>query len=96
MLSGYATILQDVSNHFEHLQPLCCPSHPRFLDSLMHLQSFLHVPDVHLGQINHANRSVEVLRCLDMYVGVSIMTLGVLENLAMLPYPQCDDSGHHS
>ena len=24
------------------------------------------------------------------------MTLGVLENLAMLSYPQCDDSGHHS
>ena len=35
MLSGYATILQDVSNHFEHLQPLCCPSHPRFLNSPM-------------------------------------------------------------
>ena len=24
------------------------------------------------------------------------MTLGVLENLAMLPYPRCDDFGHHS
>ena len=23
----------------EHLQPLCCPSHPRFLNSLMHLQN---------------------------------------------------------
>ena len=51
---------------------------------------------VPLGQIKHTNRSVEVLRCLDMYVGVSIMTLGVPENLAMLSYPQCDDSGHHS
>ena len=39
MLSGYATILQDVSNLFEHLQPLCCLSHPRFLNSLMHLQN---------------------------------------------------------
>ena len=38
MLSGYATILQDVSNHFEHLHTLCCPSHPRFLNSLVHLQ----------------------------------------------------------
>ena len=49
-----------------------------------------------MGQIKHTNRCVEVLRCLDVYVGVSIMTLGVLENLAMLLYPQCDDSGHHS
>ena len=80
MLSGYATILQDVSNHFEHLQPLCCPSHPRFLDSLMHLQSLLHVTDVHLGQINHTDRSVEVLYYLDIYVGAIIMTLGVLES----------------
>ena len=78
MLSGYATILQDVSNLFEHLQSLCCPSHPRFLDSLMHLQSFLHVPDVHLGQINHTNRWIEVLCCFDIYVGSIIMTLGVL------------------
>ena len=23
---------------FEHLQPLCCPNHPRFLNSLTHLQ----------------------------------------------------------
>ena len=38
LLSGYATILQDVSNNFEHLQPLCCPSHPRSLNSVMHLQ----------------------------------------------------------
>ena len=40
MLSGYAPVLQDVSNHFEHLQLLCYPSHPRFLNSLMHLQIF--------------------------------------------------------
>ena len=78
MLSGYATNLQDVSNLFEHLQPLCYPSHPRFLNSLMHLQIPLSVPDVSLGQINHANRLVEVLYCLDIYVGVIIMTLGVL------------------
>ena len=38
LLSGYATILQDVANIFEHIQSLCCPSHPRFLTSLMHLQ----------------------------------------------------------
>ena len=80
MLSGYATIFQDVSNLFEHLQPLCCPSYPRFLDSLMHLQSFLHVPDVHLGQIKRTKRSIEVLHCFDIYVGASIMTLGILEN----------------
>ena len=49
-----------------------------------------------LGQIKHTNRCVEVLRCLDVYVGVSIMTLDVLENLAMLSHPQCDDSGHYS
>ena len=57
MLSGYATILQDVSNIFEHLQMLCCPSHPRFLNSLMHLQIFLPVPDVSLGKFNHTNKS---------------------------------------
>ena len=27
-----------ISNLFEQLQPLCCPSHPRFLNNLMHLQ----------------------------------------------------------
>ena len=78
MLSGHATILQDVSNLFEHLQPLCCPSHPRFLDNLMHLQSFLSVPDVLYGQNKHTNRCVEVIYCLDIYVGAIIMTLGVL------------------
>ena len=46
----------------------------------MHLQSLLSVLDVPLGQINHTNRRVEVLRYLDVYVGVIIMTLGVLEN----------------
>mgnify|MGYP005835264013 CR=1 FL=1 len=38
-----------------------------------------HVPDVPLGQFNHTNQCVEVLHCLDIYVGASIMTLGVLE-----------------
>src|SRR4051812_23007905 len=52
MLSGYATILQDVSNIFEHLQPLCCPSHPRFLNSLKHLQILSFVPDVLLVRIS--------------------------------------------
>ena len=62
----------------------------------MHMQIFPPCSVVFLGQIKHTNRCVEVLHCLDVYVGVSIMTLSVLENLAMLPYPQCDDSGHHS
>ena len=61
----------------EHLQPLCCPSHPRFPNSLMHLQ----IPSSYFrcafGQINHTNQWVEVLYCLDLYVGVIIMTLGV-------------------
>ena len=70
--------LQVVSNIFEQLQPLCRPSHPRFLNSLMHLQIVSPVPDVHLGQINHTDRSVEVLYYLDIYVGAIIMTLGVL------------------
>ena len=52
--------------------------------------------DVPLDQVNHTNCWVEVFYYLDLYVGVIIMTLGVLENLAMLSYPQCDDSGHHS
>ena len=30
------------------------------------------------GQVNHTTQWVEVLYCLDIYVGVSIMTLGVL------------------
>ena len=37
----------------------------------------LYVP---LVQINHTNQCVEVLYCLDIYVGAIIMTLGVLEN----------------
>ena len=40
--------------------------------------------DVPLGQIKHTNRSVEVLRCLDMYVGVSIMSIGVFENHSVI------------
>ena len=72
--------LQDVSNLFEHLQPLCCPSHPRFLNSLMHLQIPSSVSDVLVGQIKHTILFVEELHCLDIYVGASIMTLGILEN----------------
>ena len=78
MLGGYATILQDVSNLSEHLQPLCCPSHPRFLSSLMQLQILSFRFNVPMGQINHTNQWVEVLRYLDIYVGDIIMTLGVL------------------
>ena len=78
LLSGYATILLDVSNHFEHLQTLCCPSHPRFLNSRMHLQIPSSCFRCAFGQINHTNQWVEVLYCLDIYVGVIIMTLGVL------------------
>ena len=62
----------------EHLQPLCCPSHSRFLSSLMHLQIPSSRFDVPLGQINHTNRWVEVLCYLGVYVGDIIMTLGVL------------------
>ena len=53
LLSGYATILRDVSILFEHLQPLCCPSHPRFLNNLMHLQNPFPLFCVPLGQIKH-------------------------------------------
>ena len=80
ILNGYATIFAGCLKSFEHLQPLCCPSHPRFLNSPTHLQSLLSVLDVPLGQINHTNRRVEVLRYLVVYVGVIIMTLGVLED----------------
>ena len=69
--------LYHVSNSFKHLQPLCCPSHPRFLSSLMHLQILSSRFRCPFGQINHINQWVEVLYCLDMYVGVIIMTLGV-------------------
>ena len=62
----------------EHLQPLCCSSHPRFLSSLMHLQILSFRFNVPIGQINHTNQRVEVLRYLDTYVGDIIMTLGVL------------------
>ena len=40
-------------------------------------KSFPSVLDVPLGQINHTNRSIEVLHCLDIYDGAIIMTLGV-------------------
>ena len=72
MLGGHATIFQDVSNHFEHLQPLCCPSHPRSLNSLMHLQIPSSRFDVPLGQINHTNRR------LDIYVEAIIRTLDLV------------------
>ena len=78
LLSGHATIFVDVSNLFEHLQPLCCPSHPRFLSSPMQLQILSSRFNVPMGQINHTNQEVEVLRYLDIYVGDIIMTLGVL------------------
>ena len=46
---------------------------------------------VPLGQVNHTNCGVEVLYCLDIYVGIIIMTLGVLggssTNLAMICVP---------
>ena len=62
----------------EHLQPLCCPSHPRFLNSRMHLQIPSSCFRCAFGQIDHTNQWVEVLYCLDIYVGAGIMTLGVL------------------
>ena len=34
--------------------------------------------DVFPGQVNHTKRWVDVLYCLNIYVGVIIMTLGVL------------------
>ena len=48
---------------------------------------------LYFGQIKHTNRCVEVLCCLDVYVGVSIMTLGVLENLEMLQFCKGIDCG---
>ena len=77
LLSGYATIFVACLQFFEHLQPLCCPSHPRFLNSLKHLQIPSFRFDVPLGQINHTKRWVEVLYCLNVYVGAIIMTLDV-------------------
>ena len=46
----------------------------------MHLQIPSSRFDVPLGQINHTNRRVEVLRYLVVYVGVIVMTLGGLED----------------
>ena len=80
LLSDYANPCECLKSFSEHLQPLCCPSHSRFLNNLMHLQSLPSVPDVPLGQFNHTNQCVEVLHCLDIYVGAIIMTLGVLED----------------
>ena len=76
--SGYATIFVACLQSFEHLQPLCCLSHPRFLNSLKHLQNPFLPFRCPLGQINHTNRWVEVLCYLGVYVGDIIMTLGVL------------------
>ena len=44
----------------------------------MHLQILSFRFNVPMGQINHTNQWVEVLRYLDIYVGDIIMTLGVL------------------
>ena len=62
--------LYHVSNSFEHLQPLCCPSHPRFLSSLMHLQILSSRFNVPMGQINHTNRCVEVIEYLNSAISV--------------------------
>ena len=40
LLSDYANPCECLKSFSEHLQPLCCPSHPRSLNSLMHLQIF--------------------------------------------------------
>ena len=41
-------------------------------------KSFPSVFDDLFGQVRHTKWSVEVLDCLDIYVGAIIMTLGVL------------------
>ena len=42
----------------------------------MHLQILSSRFNVPMGQINHTNRCVEVLHCLEIYVEAIIMTLG--------------------
>ena len=69
--------LWHVSNLFEHLQPLCCPSHLRFLNNLMQLQNPSLGFDVLPGQVNHPKQWVDVLYCHNVYVGAMIMTLDV-------------------
>ena len=80
LLSDYANPCECLKSFSEHLQPLCYPSHPRSLNSLMHLQIPSSRSDVLLGQVKHTKRSVEVLHCLDIYVGAITMTIGVLED----------------
>ena len=77
LLSDYANPYECLKSFSKHLQPLCCLSHPRFLNSLMHLQIPSYRSEVPLCQINHTNQCVEVLYCVGIYVGAIIMTLGV-------------------
>ena len=58
----------------EHLQPLCCPSHPRFLNSLMHLQNpfplvsmFLYASSITL--IVELRYSIALTLCWSYYYG---------------------------
>ena len=77
-VKGYATILQDVSNLLSIYGRYVVRVIPGFEIVWCICNSLLFVPDVSLGQFNHTNRWVEVLYCLDIYVGATIMTLGVL------------------
>ena len=56
MLSMYEILCQMSQILLEHLQLLCCPSHSRFLNSLMHLQILSLWFRCSLGQVNHTNQ----------------------------------------
>ena len=75
----------------EHLQPLCCPSHPRFLNSLMHLQNpfplvsmFLYASSITL--IVELRYSIALTLCWRYYYDPRCLR-GSSSNLAMICVP---------
>ena len=71
LLSDYANPCECLKSFSEHLHQLCCPSHPRFLNSLMHLQIPSSHPDVLwarlstlIGQLRYSVASTYMLELL--------------------------------
>ena len=78
LLSGYATIFVNVSSLFWAFTAVTLSESSQVSkesDAFANPSSRFNVP---MGQLNHTNCWAEVFYCLDIYVGVIIMTLGVL------------------
>ena len=59
------SVFLQVASYFMPVQPLCCPSFPKFPNSLMRLQIPSFFP-MSFGRTKHTNNCVEVLYYLDV------------------------------